>query len=247
MHTVTQREIEALRARGVTTHHPPGFSIGEDCLFEPPCSLKWMQIPHSLKLGAFSYAVSGFYFACEIGRYVSIGEEVQVGRHGHPTHWASTSPVFYQPHAMVFDAAAPVVDVSPADFASGEPIHDIETTTIGNDVWIGHGAFILPGVTIGDGAVIGARSVVTRDVPPYAVVAGSPAVVRRLRFPEPVIERMLRLRWWRFAYWDLKGSPVADPTAFCDAVERAIDSGLAPYAPECVSIAGLREQALRAA
>jgi acetyltransferase-like isoleucine patch superfamily enzyme len=70
---------------------------------------------------------------------------------------------------------------------------------IGNDVWIGQGAKILGGLTIGDGAVVAAWSVVTKDVPPYAIVAGVPARVVRRRFSEETIESLLRIRWWD---WD---------------------------------------------
>jgi virginiamycin A acetyltransferase len=73
-------------------------------------------------------------------------------------------------------------------------------TTIGNDVWIGYAALIMPGITIGDGAIIGARAVVTRDVAPYAIVAGNPAREIRRRFDEATITRLLELRWWD---WDV--------------------------------------------
>ena len=67
---------------------------------------------------------------------------------------------------------------------------------IGNDVWIGYEAVILAGVTIGDGAIIGTRAVVTRDVPPYTIVGGVPARVIRRRFSQETIAALLRLRWW---------------------------------------------------
>ena len=67
---------------------------------------------------------------------------------------------------------------------------------IGNDVWIGYEAVVLAGVTIGDGAVIGTRAVVTRDVPPYTIVGGVPAKPIRTRFPEKTIQQLLELRWW---------------------------------------------------
>ncbi|MCQ8242167.1 CatB-related O-acetyltransferase [Acetobacteraceae bacterium KSS12] len=70
--------------------------------------------------------------------------------------------------------------------------------TIGNDVWIGVGAIILPRSVIGDGAVIGAGAVVRGTVPPYAICTGNPATVIRYRFPEPIIERLLRLGWWNW-------------------------------------------------
>jgi len=68
--------------------------------------------------------------------------------------------------------------------------------TIGNDVWIGVGAILLPGVTIGDGAIVSAGAVVAGDVPPYAIVGGSPARVLRRRFDSDTIAAMLRIRWW---------------------------------------------------
>ena len=74
-----------------------------------------------------------------------------------------------------------------------------ETTTVGNDVWIGCNVVVLPGVTIGDGAVVAAGSIVTKDVPPYAIVAGSPARVLRYRWDEKTVERVAALRWWD---WD---------------------------------------------
>ena len=69
---------------------------------------------------------------------------------------------------------------------------------IGNDVWIGYEAVILSGVTIGDGAVIGSRAVVTKDVPPYTIVGGVPAKTIRRRFHEDTIEKLLRLKWWNW-------------------------------------------------
>jgi len=74
-------------------------------------------------------------------------------------------------------------------------------TCVGNDVWIGYAVTILPGVTIGDGAVIGSMSVVTGDVPPYAIVGGNPARVIRYRFDDATVARLLALRWWD---WDIE-------------------------------------------
>lgn len=75
---------------------------------------------------------------------------------------------------------------------------------IGNDVWIGYEAVILSGVTIGDGAIIGARAVVTKEVPPYTIVGGVPAKPIRKRFDENMISELLRLRWWDWSEEKIK-------------------------------------------
>lgn len=69
-------------------------------------------------------------------------------------------------------------------------------TIVGNDVWIGYDATIMPGVEIGDGAIIAAKSVVTKDVPPYSIVGGNPAVVKKMRFPQESIDILLDIKWW---------------------------------------------------
>ena len=69
-------------------------------------------------------------------------------------------------------------------------------TTVGNDVWIGYGATIMPGVTIGDGAIIAAKSVVVKDVEPYTIVGGNPAMEIKKRFSESKIKELLELQWW---------------------------------------------------
>lgn len=76
------------------------------------------------------------------------------------------------------------------------PLRPKRDTTVGHDVWFGYEALVLPGVTIGTGAIVGARAVVSRDVPPYTVVAGNPARVVRQRFPAEVVGELLQLAWW---------------------------------------------------
>jgi acetyltransferase-like isoleucine patch superfamily enzyme len=88
--------------------------------------------------------------------------------------------------------------------------------TIGNDAWVGRGAKILGGVTIGDGAVVAAYSVVTRDVPPYAIAAGAPARVVRYRFADHLVAALLRIRWWD---WDDERIIAAVDELTSDAVE----------------------------
>ena len=84
------------------------------------------------------------------------------------------------------------------------------TTQIGNDVWIADNAVVLRGISIGTGAIVGAASVVTKDVPPYAIVAGNPAKFVRFRFEQEVIERLQKIKWWELPMTELKGIQFSD-------------------------------------
>ena len=118
-----------------------------------------------------------------VGAYCSfaVGVEIFLGGE-HRTDWISTYP---------FRAALAL----PGAFSDGHPLSRGDII-IGNDVWVGREAKIRSGVTVGDGAVLGAAAVVTRPVRPYAVVAGNPARELRRRFPDSVVERLLAIRWW---------------------------------------------------
>ena len=218
--------IETLR-RGVST----SVSLPIDTLIEAPASLKWTDFFHSLNLGAFSYQVSGYCFAATIGRYCSFGEDIQIGRQNHPMTWASTSPMFYQ-HQEAIDVSRGfngAKEYKEFEFRNSGSTTLVQKTKIGNDVWIGHGAFIRAGVTIGDGAIIAARSVVSKDVPHYAVVAGNPARVKKYRFEQPVIDRLRALRWWRYAPWQFAHLDMANIEAFLDGIEAMVDEP--PFQP----------------
>jgi virginiamycin A acetyltransferase len=107
----------------------------------------------------------------------------------HPTTFVTTSPITYLSNRGFVD------DDLPERMNPGRN----GRVTIGNDVWIGHGAILLPAVNVGDGAIVAAGAVVTKDVPPYAIVGGNRASVIRLRFDEATVERLLAIRWWD---WD---------------------------------------------
>lgn len=124
-----------------------------------------------------------------IGSFCSIGSGaafIMAGNQGHRNDWISTFPFFWMPDMPAFAGA------QNGYLPAGD-------TVIGNDVWIGSEAIIMPGVTIGDGAVIGTRSLVTRDVEPYAIVGGNPARVIRKRFNEAVIRVLLEMEWWAWS------------------------------------------------
>jgi virginiamycin A acetyltransferase len=95
-------------------------------------------------------------------------------------------------------------------------------TTVGNDVWIGQEATIMPGVTIGDGAIVAAKSVVTADVPPYAIVGGNPAKLIRRRFADNVIAELLAIRWWDWSVDRITRNLDAIRGADLEALRRAV-------------------------
>jgi acetyltransferase-like isoleucine patch superfamily enzyme len=126
----------------------------------------------------------------KIGRYCSIAHGIRIINHNHPLSFKGTSGLFFNPDEGLCDRW--LVGHNPLE--------------IGNDVWIGANAVIMPEVNrIGDGAVIGAGAVVSRDVPPYAVVLGNPGRVVKYRFSEDVIARLLEEKWWEKDVSELKG------------------------------------------
>lgn len=138
-----------------------------------------------------------------IGNFCSIGREVHIFLGGeHRIDWVTTFP---------FPRLWPV-----ASAINGHP-RSKGSVEIGSDVWIGMGATILSGVRVGHGAVIGARAVVTNDVPAYAIVAGNPACIVRYRFSENIIARLQRTAWWE---WDEKNIETALPLLLNTDIER---------------------------
>lgn len=128
----------------------------------------------------------------DIGAFCSIASKVTIGGVAHPMEYASTSPVFLSHKDSV-----------KAKFARHDYLPEVRTS-IGNDVWIGDGAYIKAGVHIGHGAVIGMGSVVTKDVFPYAIVAGNPAKLVRMRFDDNVVAALLAMAWWDFSDAELR-------------------------------------------
>ena len=142
-------------------------------------------------LGDYSYVCRyGDVANADIGKFANIASFVRIGATDHPMERATL-------HHFTYRAADYWDDAEDDDaFFARRAARRI---AIGHDVWIGHGAMVMPEVTVGHGAVIAAAAVVTRDVAPYAIVAGVPAKPIRRRFPPDIAERMIALGWWD---WD---------------------------------------------
>ena len=147
----------------------------------------------------------------EIGSFCSFSDHVFIGGDEHPLEWVSTSPVFES-----------IKNSGPRrKFASFE-VPTPRRTIICNDVWIAHGVCIKAGVSVGTGAAIGTGAVVTKDVPPYAIVAGVPAKIIRYRFDEETIKSLLESKWWELSevHLDAVSKYIKEPEKFLEVVSK---------------------------
>jgi len=135
----------------------------------------------------FSYIASNSRVTnSKIGKFCCIGSDVIIGPGKHPSRsFVSSHPIFYSPAGQ-----------SQITFVTEAIFDEFAQINIGNDVWIGTRAIILDGITIGNGAIVGAGSVVTKDIPPYAIAAGIPATILRYRFDTTEIAFLAQLKWW---------------------------------------------------
>lgn len=159
-----------------------GCKLGRHVAIGERCVLR------EVKVGDFTYFerhAEAIY--ASIGKFCSIAANTRINALEHPVERITQHKISYRPNEYFRYLG---VDEAFRQRRQGRQV------TVGNDVWIGHGAVILPGVSIGNGAVIGANAVVTKDVAPYEIVAGVPARRTRMRFPPEVALRIERTGWW---------------------------------------------------
>lgn len=146
------------------------------------------------RIDDYSYVgMNSWVCVTDIGKFCSIASNVNIGLGNHTMDYLSTSPIFTESrNATGFSWIKTSIALP------------FKRTIIGNDVWIGYGAMVIGGVKIGDGAVIGAGSIVTKDIPPFAIAVGSPAKVIRYRFSEKTMAKILSDPWWNKPDEDLK-------------------------------------------
>lgn len=175
--------MDRLRGKAVI-----GCQIDKTAVVNPGCNIVGSA------MGRYSYCGHDCQIVnTEIGAFCSISDHVFIGGAEHPMEWISTSPVFQNTRHS-----------GPTRRFAKKEVPVSRRTIVGNDVWIGHGVTVKSGVTIGDGAVIGSNALVTKDVPPYAIVGGVPARVIRYRFDEKERTLCQECKWWLLKEDELK-------------------------------------------
>lgn len=190
-----------------------GASLGRRVIIR-----KGNEIGNDVQVGDYSY-ISGprtYIESAEIGKFCSIARQTIIGVGNHDHTLVTTHPFIIAPEFGQLRAAR-------------RPSVQKPRPVIGNDVWIGVNCIVMRGVTIGDGAVVAANSVVTRDVAPYSIVGGAPARHLRARFPDETAQALSRIKWWDWTEAELKDrvDRFEDVNAFVAAfgAERDSDHG----------------------
>ncbi len=168
--------------------------IAKDVTLTIPVTLLGnVDIKSKCKIDAFTFINSNTIIkrGTIIGKYCSIGKNCEIAAYDHPIDWLSTSVVSYNIATYFPDFK---------DTFKQHKVNRPKITTIGNDVWIGSLVIIKRGITIGDGAIVGGGAVVTKDVPPYAIVGGVPAKILKYRFNDTIINQLLKIKWWHLSY-----------------------------------------------
>ncbi|WP_051227784.1 CatB-related O-acetyltransferase [Gillisia sp. JM1] len=168
--------------------------IGSNSIFEGMNKL-YSNSSFSGKLGYGSYIGPNSEIFGDIGRFCSVAPNVKIvyGKHPFSYPYVSTSPAFY---SLMMQNGSTFTDVQRYDEFEYFNKETKTPVSIGNDCWIGEGALILGGIEIGDGAIIMARAVITKNVPSYAIVGGVPAKVKSYRYDPETINYLLKLKWW---------------------------------------------------
>lgn len=229
-------------------HKDKTLSIGDFICFSDDLEIHpYTSIMHGkalFSMGSYSYSRSCLggddgrnnVQKVKIGRYCSIADNVRIFQGDHPVDRFSTSTFIYsypsyrheQKHVKQRKSEKKAASSLVQYIAEGRFEPENYSTTaaisvdIGNDVWIGSHVALRPGITIGDGACIATGSIVTKDVPPYAIVAGVPAKIIKFRFDEKIVEKLISLQWHRFDFLDFKVRPNVKIEEFINILESQI-------------------------
>ena len=179
------------------------LNIGKNVLLDMKCCFEgWNVIQENCKISSSDVGLATYICAdsvirqTNIGRFCSIGRNLQTGLGTHPAEvFVSTHPSFF---SAAKQAGFSFVNANIFKEHNYTDTNEKFAVEIGNDVWIGNNVTIMDGIKISDGAIIAAGAVVTHNVMPYAIVAGVPAKLKKYRFTETEIEKLMSIQWWNW-------------------------------------------------
>ncbi|MFT5716054.1 MAG: virginiamycin A acetyltransferase [Oleiphilaceae bacterium] len=203
---------------------------------------KWQCIGGLCSMGAYSYSHSFLPSGVSVGRYSSVAKGLKVLDFSHPVDWVSSSVAFFTPEPLVSKSAlAEFCDLKLQNTNSSfqrtpfDPKVGKAYPKIGNDVWIGENVTLVMGISIGHGAIVAANATVTKDVPPYSIVAGCPATIKKSRFEKNTVDRLIDSKWWDYDVVSFGGFDYQNPLKFLDQFESSKHT-LSQLKPKCLKI-----------
>jgi acetyltransferase-like isoleucine patch superfamily enzyme len=231
--TLNRQSIEWLGDHHIYFHRRGGvrLKVGDDLNYQKTAEIEpyvGFYVGRTVcAMGLMSLSNSELSPKMKVGRYCSIGRLVDTHFHRHPVEHISTSGFT---HARSEHLQTALIEAHGGDPGVAFSNPQRPPPVIEHDVWIGGRSLIMPGVTVGTGAVVAANSVVTGDVAPYEIVAGNPARRLRMRFPDEVVAGLLGSGWWSYKFTDLDGLALDDPPTFLAEFARR-KPDLEPYCP----------------
>lgn len=216
------------------------YTFKSEVIIEGPCALYggvygpniWTAEGGLCSMGAASYAHSPLPEGMQVGRYCSIGKGLRFLDFSHPTEWLSSSVAMFKPSGVprlttIHTLCDRLITEAGSDMVRPQFDPKLGKTypKLGHDVWIGENVTLAMGITIGTGAIVASGAILTSDVPPYAVVAGVPAIIRKFRFDEALITELLEIEWWNYCFTDFSGLDISRPEAFVAQIKSRIAQG----------------------
>lgn len=209
---------------------PRNWSVEEHCTFGQGGNL--------CNIGSFSETMSQFPMNATIGRYCSISTDVKFLAFRHPMDAAIMSSASFNQDREFVKSYKSSLAAKGVDFEfkrTSTPQPQNAPITVGHDVWIGANVRLRGGIEIGNGAIIASDSVVTKNIPPFAVAGGNPAKIIKFRFPGETIELLQESKWWKYELYELHKFEIQNPLRFAESVIANKDN-LAIYKPRVLSI-----------
>lgn len=200
---------------------PPDGLFGTDCVIHGSHFGKYVELGHrnvleNVELGDFSYTGQDCILQnAVVGKFANIAAHVRIGPTDHPMDRPTLHHITYRRRMYALDRSDDETFLS---------YRKSRVAYVGHDTWIGHGAVVMSEVKIGNGAVVGSGAVVTKDVAPYTIVVGVPAMPVRRRFTEDIAEKLEVIAWWNWDYDTIKSR--------LDDLSGGIAEFVARYYPE---------------